>query len=45
MARVWTYFQNFVEYDDFKNLTNRILPMVAKMESKMEDYEAQHHKN
>jgi hypothetical protein len=36
---IWNYFQRFAEYDDLKDLYNKVLPELAKFEQKMANYE------
>ena len=38
MARVLRQFSRFAEYEDLKDLRNRITPIVAKLELKIADF-------
>lgn len=36
---IWNYFQRFAEYNDLKDLYNKVIPELAKFEQKMANYE------
>ena len=37
-ARIWRYLKRFAEYEDLKDLRNRIIPEIAKFEQKISDF-------
>lgn len=37
--RIWKHFQRFAEYEDLKDLYNRVIPEIAKFEEKIINYE------
>ena len=34
-TNIWEHFQRFAEYDDLKSLHDRVLPEIAKFETKL----------
>ena len=38
VSRIWNYMQRFPLYDDMRELNNKFLPELAKMEQVLEDY-------
>ena len=44
LAKIYRQFQRFVEYDDLKDLRNRLMPVVAKLETKMADFTLEYDK-
>jgi hypothetical protein len=36
--RIWDYFTRFAEYQDLKDLYNKVIPEIGKFETKLLDY-------
>jgi len=37
-AKIWTYLQRFPHYDDLKDLNNKFLPELAKLEQEIANF-------
>lgn len=36
--RIWRHFKRFAEYDDLKDLYQKVMPEIAKFEERLHDF-------
>jgi len=39
--QIWKHFQRFAEYEDLRELFNKVIPEIAKFEQKIMDFQAE----